>query len=157
MQRLILLFFIVCGLSARAQKDVPRVLEAMHEQETAWNKGDIKGFMAHYWKSDSLKFIGSSGITYGWKNTIERYQKAYPGKEAMGELKFTIIEATRLSKEAVYVIGRWELKKEKPAGLEAGGFSKAEDCSLFTLTSLTFAYFVSGAASVLPVSSLAFL
>jgi len=33
----------------------------------------------------------------------------------MGQLTFTIIETTALSTESVYVIGKWELKKEKPA------------------------------------------
>ena len=34
----------------------------------------------------------------------------------MGTLNFTIIEATALSEKAIYVIGKWELKKEKPVG-----------------------------------------
>ena len=42
--------------------------------------------------------------------------KGYPTKEAMGILKFTIKEATQLSETSVYVIGQWELTKEKPAG-----------------------------------------
>jgi hypothetical protein len=36
----------------------------------AWNRGDLsKRFMDTYWKSDSLMFIGKSGVTYGWQNT----------------------------------------------------------------------------------------
>lgn len=88
----------------------------MKEQETAWNNGDIPGFMKHYWENDSLKFIGSKGITYGWKNTLDNYVKGYPDKEAMGILTFTLIEVTRLSRNSVYVIGKWELTKEKAAG-----------------------------------------
>ena len=88
----------------------------MSQQEQAWNKADIVGFMKHYWKSDSLKFIGSKGITYGWQKTYDNYVKGYPTKEAMGILKFTIKEATQLSEMSIYVIGQWELTKEKPAG-----------------------------------------
>src|SRR4051812_48860805 len=88
----------------RAQTPSADVKLIMKLQEQSWNRGDIPGFMAHYWKSDSLKFIGSSGITYGWQNTIEKYQKAYPSKEAMGELHFTLLEVTQLAKDAVYVI-----------------------------------------------------
>jgi hypothetical protein len=110
---IILALFIV---NAQAQNPAADVRLIMQLQEQSWNRGDIPGFMAHYWKSDSLKFIGSSGITYGWQNTIEKYEKAYPSKEAMGELHFTLIEVTPLAKDAVYVIGKWELIKEKPAG-----------------------------------------
>ena len=34
----------------------------------------------------------------------------------MGTLTFSIIEATQLSKTSIYVIGKWSLKKDKPAG-----------------------------------------
>lgn len=85
-------------------------------QEIFWNEGNIDGFMGEYWQSDSLKFIGSKGITYGWQKTLDNYKKSYPNKKAMGELKFTIIENKQLSDNYILVIGKWELKKDKPSG-----------------------------------------
>lgn len=102
--------------SQKGTKAVKKVIENMNSQEKSWNNFDIPGFMNYYWCSDSLKFIGSKGITYGWKNTLNNYIKGYPTKETMGTLKFTIIEATQLSKNSIYVIGKWELTKEKPVG-----------------------------------------
>jgi ketosteroid isomerase-like protein len=116
MKKTLLIFFTVCSLSLFSQKGVNTVIENMNKQEASWNNGDIKGFMDYYWKSDSLKFIGSKRITYGWQKTLDNYLKGYPDKEAMGILKFTIVEATQLSKSSIYVIGKWELQKEKPAG-----------------------------------------
>lgn len=98
------------------QKDITTVLKNMKAQEVSWNSGNIKGFMEHYWKSDSLKFIGSKGVTHGWQKTLDNYLKSYPNKEIMGTLKFSIIESTQLSKESIYIIGKWELQKEKPTG-----------------------------------------
>jgi len=95
---------------------VNEVLNHMKMQEKAWNEGDIKGFMNYYWKSDSLKFIGSKGITYGWQKTLDNYIKSYPTKNDMGILTFTIVEGTQLSEKSIYVIGKWELKKDKPVG-----------------------------------------
>ena len=105
------------NLSAQNQTDdVTLVINHMKEQESAWNRGDIPGFMEYYWKSDSLRFISSSGITYGWQKTIGKYLKSYPTKEAMGKLTFTIVEAKQLSPTSIYLIGQWSLEKEKPAG-----------------------------------------
>lgn len=104
------------GFGVSAQKQVKNVLSLMQLQEKSWNNGDIPGFMQHYWNNDSLKFIGSKGITYGWQKTLDNYLKSYPTNEAMGTLKFTIIEASQLSKESIYIIGKWELVKEKPLG-----------------------------------------
>lgn len=119
MKTLWIIFCLFCGLSLFAQKqskDVNQVLINMKAQEESWNKGDVRGFMNYYWNSDSLKFIGSKGITYGWQKTLDNYIKGYPNKEAMGILTFTILDATQLSETSIYVIGKWELKKEKPSG-----------------------------------------
>lgn len=91
----------------------PIIEKIMHEQELAWNKGDIDAFMISYWKSDSLKFIGKNGITYGWKNTQDNYKKNYPDKTFMGELSFSNLSVEQLSETACYVIGKWNLKREK--------------------------------------------
>ncbi|MES2513044.1 MAG: DUF4440 domain-containing protein [Bacteroidota bacterium] len=112
---LVLLFLSDLAFSQK-QDQVVAVIEHMKAQEMAWNKADIDGFMKYYWKSDSLKFIGSKGITYGWQKTYDNYSKGYPTKEAMGVLTFTIKEATQLSETSIYIIGQWELKKDKPAG-----------------------------------------
>lgn len=80
-------------------------------QSEAWNKGDIEGFMKGYWENDSLMFIGKKGITYGWKNTLDNYKKSYPGKKAMGKLRFDIIQVKSLSEQYQQVTGRWHLQR----------------------------------------------
>ncbi|MFM9985318.1 MAG: YybH family protein [Flavobacteriales bacterium] len=85
---------------------------AMAEQEESWNKGDVTGFMKWYWKSDSLTFIGSKGLTYGWNQTLANYQKSYPSPEAMGKLRFTNLEMDILDSKNAYVLGKWELFRQ---------------------------------------------
>ena len=68
--------------------------------------------MNGYWKSDSLKFIGKKGLTYGWQNTLENYKKSYPDKSAMGNLSFEIISVETLADEVSLVIGKWQLMRE---------------------------------------------
>lgn len=119
MKKSALIILLLLSFSVFAQKtknETNLVLAHMKTQEDSWNKGDIPGFMNYYWKSDSLKFIGSKGITYGWQKTLDNYLKGYPTKEAMGILKFTVVEATQLSNTCIFVIGKWELTKEKPVG-----------------------------------------
>ncbi len=64
------------------------IYDLMQDQEMAWNEGNIDDFMSKYWESDSLIFIGKSGINYGWKTTILNYKKSYKNKSEMGILKF---------------------------------------------------------------------
>ena len=116
MKKIFFLFFIFTSIFCFSQKGVKKVLENMKTQELAWNNGDINGFMNYYWNNDSLKFIGSRGITCGWQKTLNNYLTSYPNKEAMGVLTFTIKEATQLSKKNIFIIGQWALKKDKPVG-----------------------------------------
>jgi hypothetical protein len=92
-------------------KDKQAILEVLDRQVECWNKQDVEGFMEGYWKSDSLKFIGKSGITKGWKGTLENYKKNYPDKNAMGTLKFEIINVQGISSYAAVVTGKWMLTR----------------------------------------------
>jgi ketosteroid isomerase-like protein len=110
---ILLLSFYCLGL--KGQSDLATVEQNMRVQEDAWNAGNLEGFMAHYWKSDSLTFIGKNGVTYGWTQTLANYKKSYPSAEAMGILKFTVIGRLQVSPDAIYIIGKWALQKQKPA------------------------------------------
>ena len=119
MRKLFLVYYLLCSaflFSQKSSSDIDLVLKHMKTQEDSWNEGKIESFMNYYWKSDSLKFIGKKGITYGWQQTLDNYLKSYPDKATMGILKFSIKEATQLSAESIYIIGSWELQKEKPVG-----------------------------------------
>jgi len=92
-------------------KDEAAIKNAMAAQLNAWNNGDIDRFMGTYWKSDSLMFIGKSGITYGWQKTLDNYKQHYPDTAAMGKLKFDILETNRLSELYFFVVGKWYLTR----------------------------------------------
>jgi hypothetical protein len=99
------------GAAGPADDHQLAILRILDEQTAAWNRGDIEGFMNGYWKSDSLMFIGKSGVTYGWTNTLNNYKKSYPDATAMGKLSFDIITVKRLSKKYCQVVGKWFLKR----------------------------------------------
>jgi beta-aspartyl-peptidase (threonine type) len=102
---------------ASAAKEIAAVLEA---QAAAWNKGDLKSFMAGYWKSPDLTFYSGKDKTRGWQATLERYEKRYQaeGKE-MGKLTFTELDIDVLGPDSAVVRGRWKVvtSKETLGGL----------------------------------------
>jgi uncharacterized protein (TIGR02246 family) len=89
------------------------IRELLDAQAAAWNKGDLEGFMSGYWKSDETVFMGSSGIIRGWQAVLDRYRRSYPDRRTMGRLTFTDIEIHQLSDDASYIIGRYQLEREK--------------------------------------------
>lgn len=112
MKNIVFLFLVAVSCTASGQsddeKEIRKILAAQNE---AWNRGDVTAFMVGYWENDSLMFIGSSGITYGYQNTLANYKKRYPDSAAMGKLIFTIIRVKTLSPEYIHVTGKWDLKR----------------------------------------------
>lgn len=104
----VICFSIPVMAQDRNERSIRQLMDA---QSAAWNRGDIDAFMKGYWESDSLMFIGKSGVTYGWSNTLKNYKKGYPDVTAMGTLQFTLIKVQRLSGKYYYVTGKWYLKR----------------------------------------------
>lgn len=112
MKYFIFFSFLAFSLQVTAQsKNEYQVRQLLDKQSAAWNKGDIESFMIGYQESDSLMFIGKSGITYGWMNTLNNYKKSYPDTASMGKLTFDLIVMKQLSSQYFYVVGKWHLKR----------------------------------------------
>lgn len=123
--RTYILIFLMCLftilLVACKEEDIPEKIDQndvltsiqfkMDEQIKCWNNGDIPCFMEHYWKSDSLLFIGKAGITYGWQATLDNYLESYPDQKNMGQLSFNNKLIRFLDHETVQVIGEWQLTR----------------------------------------------
>ena len=92
-------------------KDEKEVGNVLATQNAAWNRGDVDAFMVGYWENDSLMFIGKSGVTYGYKNTLSNYKKNYPDTATMGKLTFTLIQVKQLSPEYFHVTGKYYLTR----------------------------------------------
>jgi len=103
-----LIFFNAVSAQGKDEQTIRTLIE---EQRQAWNAGDKEKFMQTYWQSDSLMFIGKSGITYGWQKTLDNYKKGYPDTAAMGKLDFELLEIKRLSVMYFLVVGKWHLTR----------------------------------------------
>ncbi len=115
MRKLIILLFLVTAFSCNSQtsevQDKEAILSVMKLQEQAWSANDLEGFMKGYWKNDSLKFYGSSGLTKGWQQTLDNYKKGYPTKEHSGTLTFKINDVSKIDNGSYWVMGDYFLKR----------------------------------------------
>jgi beta-aspartyl-peptidase (threonine type) len=102
-----------------AVKDVRAVVTA---QIDAWNRGDLEGYMAGYWKSPDLVFFSNGTETRGWQPTLDRYRARYQAEgRRMGTLDFPRLDIVTLGPDAAMVRGRWHLKM--PDGTESSGMT----------------------------------
>jgi hypothetical protein len=108
--------------------EISDIKSVLQKQQIAWNNGNIDGFMLGYWNSEKLEFVSESGVTKGWRNTLDRYKNTYPNKGLMGVLQFEILDVKLLSETTANLKGKWKLirKNDNPKGSFTLTFNKIE-------------------------------
>ncbi len=91
--------------------------DLLDAQASAWNEGDINRFMATYWRSEELQFVGEGGLVNGWEATLKRYQTRYPDRATMGTLKFDLLDVQRRSKKVLSAVGQYYLTRPQVGDL----------------------------------------
>lgn len=93
---------------------VKAVLEA---QASAWNKGDLEGYMRGYAQTDWIVFTSGSKIRRGWQETHDTFQKKYAqNPAAMGKLVFEILSVDPVGADGAVVLGNWILTNSPSDG-----------------------------------------
>ncbi|MGA2374691.1 MAG: DUF4440 domain-containing protein [Candidatus Sulfotelmatobacter sp.] len=111
------ILFIAASGQARVQdeggfygNDAKAIERLLRTQQGAWNRHDLEGFMAGYWRSPQLTFFSQGKERDGWDATLQRYLANYasPGHE-MGKLEFSALRVDVLSQDSAFVRGSWKL------------------------------------------------
>lgn len=100
--------------------DHPEIRSVLDSQVSAWNSGNLEGFMAGYWKSDEMVFSTPKDTTKGWQATLDRYRKRYADPKAMGRLKFEELHIAPMKPDFAEASGRYV--QHTPDGLKTGRF-----------------------------------
>lgn len=101
-----------CWANAEPAADPAKAIRAViDEQCAAWNRGDLEGYMAGYWRDPQMVFYSGNDVTRGWQPTLDRYRRRYQGEgKAMGKLTFADVEATALAGDHGFARGRWKVE-----------------------------------------------
>ncbi len=121
--------------------DKQAIEKVLTDQDDAWNRGDLEGFMKGYWHSPELTFYGGDTPRQGWDETLRRYRQRYQGEgqqaeplkpsafvsllleryrqqnpapdREMGHLTFDDLRIEMLGPDSAFVRGRWQLADSK--------------------------------------------
>lgn len=107
-----ILLLALCGAcQTPAEMEVMEIRQVLEQQVSAWNRGDIAAYMSGYLNDPGLIFTGGKSKTIGWQKALDRYEKAYPSKEAMGNLSFEDLQIELISPQAAFATGAWRLDR----------------------------------------------
>jgi uncharacterized protein (TIGR02246 family) len=114
------LSWLLCAIPLLyAQSDDVRAV--LTESQAAWNRGDLVAFASYYDDSPDTTFVGREVVRGGVQAILNRYQKAYPTREAMGTLTFSGIEVRILAPDIALVTGEFHLERTAAGGGNASG------------------------------------
>lgn len=86
------------------------IRKGIEDQQAAWNRQDLEGFMAGYWNSPELTFFSGAHESKGWQAALDRYKKTYQGVgHEMGKLDFSNLRIEMLGPDAAFVRGEFHL------------------------------------------------
>ena|SRR5688572_6284484 len=103
--------FLLSQVANAQSKDELTIRKILAAQTEYWNKGNLEKFMEGYWHSDSLMFIGKSGVTYGYQNALKNYKTGYSDSVQMGKLHFELVSLNPVEKDHYFVVGKWFLER----------------------------------------------
>src|SRR6266478_3525261 len=86
------------------------IRKVIEDQQAAWNRQDLEGFMAGYWNSAELTFFSGAHESKGWQAALDRYKKSYQGAgHEMGKLEFANLRIEMLGSDSGFVRGEFHL------------------------------------------------
>jgi uncharacterized protein (TIGR02246 family) len=137
MRSLVLLIGIIAAAAVFGAGDEPAnggqaaIRKVIEDQQAAWNRHDLEGFMAGYWDSTDLTFFSGARESKGWQAALERYKKNYQGAgREMGKLEFANLRIEMLGPDSAFVRGEFHLTMsdgKTPHGLFTLVFRKFTD------------------------------
>ncbi|MEP7129535.1 MAG: nuclear transport factor 2 family protein [Sphingomicrobium sp.] len=95
--------------SPKAEREA--IVSVIRQMETAWNRGDFRGYMSGFRNPDVI-FVSGGKFQDGWQGTLDHYVRDYGGSpERRGTLHFYNMKIDLLAPDAAMLIGQYRLKR----------------------------------------------
>jgi ketosteroid isomerase-like protein len=102
---------IAFALLASPVAERAAILDTVARMETAWNRGDFRGYMAGF-KNPDVVFVSGGKFQAGWQGTLDHYVRDYGGSsERRGKLHFYNMKVDLLAPDAAMLIGQYRLDR----------------------------------------------
>lgn len=104
--------------AADAEREKQAILAVIQRMESAWNRGDFRGYMEGFANPDVI-FVSRGEFQKDWQGTLDHYIRDYGSSvETRGTLHFFDIKIEMLAPDAAQLISRYQL--DRPAHAQDG-------------------------------------
>ena len=104
---------VVALAAATPAAERAAILQVVEQMETAWNRGDFRGYMAGF-RNPDVVFVSGGKFQQGWQGTLDHYVRDYGGSaERRGKLHFYNMKVDLLGPDAAMLVGQYRLVRGK--------------------------------------------
>ena len=105
------LLLVASAAGASPKSERAAILATVDRMETAWNRGDFRGYMAGF-RNPDVVFVSGGKFQDGWQGTLDHYIRDYGGSpERRGHLHFYNMRVDLLGADAAMLIGQYRLER----------------------------------------------
>ena len=87
--------------------DHQRIRALFESACSAWNRGDIDGYLSDYWHSDKVRWVSEGKVSYGFEAIASACKSRFDTPENMGKLAVADLEIQLLGERDALVFGSW--------------------------------------------------
>ncbi|MEM9954203.1 MAG: SgcJ/EcaC family oxidoreductase [Chloroflexota bacterium] len=84
------------------------IRDTFSQWTTAWNAGDIDGYLVCYAPTENVTYIGSGKIIRGQDAIANHFRQRFPSSETMGQLTIKSLEVNLLGAGHAQLLGIFE-------------------------------------------------
>jgi len=100
-----------CATVVNAEAEKQAILDVISRMETAWNRGDFRGYMEGFANPDVV-FVSRGEFQKDWQGTLDHYIRDYGSSaETRGTLHFFDVKIEMLAPDAAQLISRYQLQR----------------------------------------------
>jgi uncharacterized protein (TIGR02246 family) len=97
--------------AATDDQEKEAILALITRMETAWNRGDFRGYMEGFANPDVI-FVSRGRFQKDWQGTLDHYVRDYGASgETRGHLRFFDIRIEMLAPDTAQLISRYQLDR----------------------------------------------
>jgi uncharacterized protein (TIGR02246 family) len=95
-----------------ANETIQAVRDTFDAWNTAWNSGDLEGYLAGYWDSDQTRYVSNTRVIRGKAAIAESYRARFPSPEMMGHLTLVELEVEPMGSSDALAFGVVQLIRQ---------------------------------------------
>ena len=116
MKLLMLMGALLLAANVFAGNATEEITKMLHDQDAAWTRGDLDGFMSCYDRTGALVFMTTDGPVSSYETLKARYEKRYKtGQNDFGKLTFSDLQVEELAPGIARAYGKWTVEQKDKA------------------------------------------